>query len=68
MSKISNIIIKKTKKISSLSQKHVAKNMKFLSENLNAKAKLKNMKARCAMKNVEKKSAFTLIFNQKKFV
>ena len=34
------LIIKKTKKIFSFSQKHVAKNSKFLSENLKAKSKL----------------------------
>ena len=40
-STVSNIlIIKKTKKIFSFSQKHVAKNNKFLSENLKAKSKL----------------------------
>ena len=43
---VSNIlIIKKTKKIFSFSQKHIAKNMKFLSENLKAKGKIKNMKS-----------------------
>ena len=30
---VSNILIKKTKKIFSISQKHIAKNTKFLSEN-----------------------------------
>ena len=51
-STVSNIlIIKKTKKIFSFSQKHVAKNSKFLSENLKAKSKLKILKARRAMKN-----------------
>ena len=42
---VSNILIKKTKKIFSFSQKHIAKNTKFLSENLKAKGKIKNMKS-----------------------
>ena len=41
---VSNNLRIKKKKIF-FSQKHVAKNMNFLSENLKAKAKLKNMKS-----------------------
>ena len=66
---VSNIlIIKKTKKIFSFSQKHVAKNWKFLSENLKGKAKLKNMKSqeRCEIfsrKKVYSKFFFVFIFH-----
>ena len=46
---VSNILItketKKKKKKNSFSQKHVAQDSNFLSENLKAKAKLKNMKS-----------------------
>ena len=55
--------MKKTKKIFLFAQKHVAKNMKFLSEYLKAEAKLKNMKSQeCYDKSSGKSSLFTFIF------
>ena len=60
---VSNIlIIKRTKKIFSFSQKHVAKNKKFLSENLKAKAKWKNMKSHECYENVSEKKNYFFIF------
>ena len=60
---VSNIlIIKKTNKIFSFSQKHVARDRKFLSENLKTKGKLENIKARSVLKNFQKISLFTFIF------
>ena len=56
------LIIKRTKKIFSFSQKHVAKNKKFLSENLKAKAKWKNMKSHECYENVSEKKAIFFLF------
>ena len=57
------LIVKKTKKIFNFSQKYVAENKKFLSENLKAKAKLKNMKSQeCYGKFSDKKSLYIYLF------
>ena len=57
---VSNIlIIKRSKKIFSFSQKHLAKNRTFLSENFKAKAKLQNVESReCYEKFSGKKSFY----------
>ena len=53
---VSNIlIIKKSKEIFSFSQKHLAKNRTFLSENFKGKVSYKIWKAKSAMKNFQKK-------------
>ena len=56
-------IIKKTKKIFSFSQKHIAKNRTFLSEKSKAKAKFKNTKSQKCYENFsEKKSIYTYFY------
>ena len=78
---VSDILIKKTKKIFSFSQKNVAKNRKFLRGNLKAKAKFKKYEKPGVLRKTFKKKIFFvfyfyffiyfififLIFNQKVF-
>ena len=60
---VSNIlIIKKSKEIFSFSQKHLAKNRTFLSENFKGKVSYKIWKAKSAMKNFQKKNLLTFTF------
>ena len=59
---VSDILIKKTKKIFSFSQKNVAKNRKFLRGNLKAKAKFKKYEKPGVLRKTFKKKIFFFCF------